>query len=266
MKQTLLELTQDVLNAIDGEEVNVISETIESIQVSQDIKNVYYDLIGRKDWQFLRKLRTLASMSDSDRPTHMLLPEKASKIDFINYNKKKVGSDRRFFQPVKYMFPDEFLQHVNNRDNTKSNYDLVEDVNGVILTIRNDAHPEYYTSFDDIHVVFDNYDSAIEDTLKESNTQMSIFIIPDWEWKNEFVPELPTEMFPLLLAEAKTYCQARKDDTLLQKTEQTAMRHQRHLSQTHGVLQAGVRYPDYGRNGPKMGGSGRRPKIFGPRS
>ena len=67
MKQTLLELTQDVLNAIDGDDVNSISDGVESLQVAQDIKNVYYDLIGRKDWQFLRKLKTLDNIGYTER-------------------------------------------------------------------------------------------------------------------------------------------------------------------------------------------------------
>lgn len=266
MKLTLLELTQNVLNAIDGEEINAISDTVESLQVSQDIQDVYFDIIGRKDWQFLRKLRTLDNLSDSTKPTHMLLPEKASKIDFLMYNNKKVGSTRNFFRPCVYRYPDEFLLALNNRDNTKSTYDVITDVDGAKLTIRNDAPPRYFTSFDDIHIVFDNYDSAIESTLTSDNTQVSLFMIPDWTVEDSFVPVLPDEMFPLLLAEAKTYCQARKDDVLLQKTEQTATRHQRHLSQTHGVVQKGVRYPNYGRNGPKMGGASTRSSVFGPKS
>ena len=266
MKQTLLELTQDVLNAIDGDEVNAIADSVESLQVANDIKVVYYDLIGRKDWQFLRKLKTLTSLADATKPTHLIIPENASKMEFIMYNKQKLGNSRRFMKELFYKYPDEFLLYVNQRDNTQVNYDLVTDFDGAILTVRNDEQPTYFTSFDDKHIVMDAYDSDIESTLQGSNTQIALFMIPEWTVADGFIPDLPAEMFPLLLAEATTYTQARKDDVLLKKTEQTATRHQRHLSQTHGVVQSGVRYPNYGRTGSKSGGSSNRPTIFGPKS
>ena len=89
MKKTLLEITIDVLNAIDGDEVNSISDTVEALQTANDIQNVYYDLIARKDWQFLRKMRKFYSLADGDRPTHLIVPENISKLELVNYNKKR---------------------------------------------------------------------------------------------------------------------------------------------------------------------------------
>lgn len=265
MKLTLLELVVAVLNATDGDEVNSISETTESLQVASDIKDIYYDLIGRKDWQFLRQLTVLDSVSDGDTPTHLLVPANTSKMDFILYNKRTEVGGRNKFKEVFFVFPDEFLSKVNNRDNTQTNYDAITDVNGAILTIRNDVHPTYYTSFDDKYIVMDAYDSDLETTLQGSMTQTSLFKIPTWTVDDSFIPELPAEMFPLFLAECKTYAQARREDVLIKKTEQTAGRHQRHLSQTHGVVQQGVRYPNYGRNSGKTQNTTTRSSIFGPR-
>ena len=266
MKQTLLELTQDILNAIDGEDVNSISDSVESLQVANDVKVVYYDLIGRKDWQFLRKLKTLQSISDFSRPTHLKIPENASKMEFLLYNKKKDGDARNYFKEVYFKYPDEFILYVNQRDNTKDNYNLVTDFDSAIFTIRTDSQPTYFTSFDDKYIVMDSYDSDIENTLQGPNTQISLFMTPDWTVDDNFISDLPSEMFLLLLAEASTYTQARKDSVLMRKTEQTATRHQRHLSQTHGVVQSGVRYPNYGRKGGKSGGYSNRPALFGPKS
>ena len=265
MKLTLLELTVAVLNATDGDEVNSISDTTESLQIAADIKDIYYDLIGRKDWQFLRKLTTFTSVGDPNTPTHLLIPENTSKMDFLLYNKRTEIGGRNKFKEVRFMFPDEFLTKVNGRDNTQSNYDAISDVNGVVLTIRNDIHPTYYTSFDDKYIVMDAYDSSIESTIQGAQTQASLFKIPTWTVDDTFVPELPAEMFPLFLSECKTYAQARKEDVLIKKTEQTAGRHQRHLSQTHGVVQQGVRYPNYGRHSGKTQNSVSRPAIFGPK-
>jgi len=251
MKLSLLELTQDVLNAIEGAEANTISESVESVQVAADIRYVYYDIIGRKDWQFLRKLKSFESVGDINKPTHLLIPDKTSKMEFLLYNKQKQGSARTFFKPINYRYPDEFLISVNGRDNTLPNYDVITDYDGVRFTIRNDAHPTFFTSFDDKRIVLDAYDSRIESTIQGTNTQASLFIHPVWEIDDDFVPELPAEMFAYFLAECMTYALAKKDDQIIQKTEQTARRHQNHLSQTHGVVQGGVRYQNYGRISPK---------------
>jgi len=266
MKQTLLELTIDVLDAIDGDEVNSISDSTESLQISNLIKNVYYDLIGRKDWQFLRKLKSFESVGDLARPTHLRIPDNTSKLEFLNYNKRKVLNSRNFYQPIRFRYPDEFLHSVNQRDNTLSNYVNVTDFDGVVLTIRTDEQPSFFTSFDDKYIVMDSYDNAVEATLQGSNTQAALFIIPDWSVDDNFTPDLPAEMFPQFLAECKTYAIAKNEDNLSQKTEQTAIRHQRHLSQTHGVVQGGVRYPNYGRNPRKVSSASTRSPLFGPLS
>jgi hypothetical protein len=265
MKKTLLEIVIDILNVIDGDEVNSISDTVESLQVAKDVENVYYDLIGRKDWQFLRKFRELYSLSDGDRPTHLLLPENASKVEALFYNKRREAGGRRQQSEVYFKYPDEFLLYVNQRDDTADNYRLITDVDGAKFTIRTDAHPTYFTSFDDKHIVMDAYDSDIEDTLQGEHSQLIVYMIPQWYTKNDFIPELPAEMFPLFISEAMTFCISKKEDNVIQKTEQTAKRHQRHLSQTHGRVQSGVRYPDYGRKSIK-GSSTRRSAHFGPRS
>lgn len=267
MKKTLLEITMDVLNAINGDEINSISDTVEALQTAQDIQNVYYDIIGRKDWQFLRKLKKLDSASSSDLPTHLIVPELASKIEYINYNKRKDGDTRNYYRPVYFKFPDEFLEYVNGRDNTQSNYEVITDVNGVEFTVRNDAHPTYFTSFDDLYVVMDSYDSTLEGTLQGRYTQAGLYMHPAWSMDDNFTPELPAEMFAMFVAECMSYAILKKQDALVQKTEQTAGRHQRHLSQTHGRVQAGVRLPNYGRKGAKSSGSAQtRSPLFGPKS
>lgn len=265
MKKTLLEITIDVLNAIDGDEVNSISDTVESLQAAQDIQTVYYDIIGRKDWQFLRKLKRFLSLSDASRPTHLIIPENTSKLDIVNYNKLKENDSRNYYAPVNFLYPDEFLMYVNQRDNTATDYREITDFNGSTFTIRTNVQPTYFTSFDDKYVVMDAYNSAVEDTLQGHHTQVLLFEWPTWEVSDGFIPQLPAEMFPYFIAECLTYAIAKKEGQLIQKTEQTAGRHQRHLSQTHGVVQTGVRLPDYGRRSSKAPSTNRSP-LFGPKS
>lgn len=267
MKMTLLEMVMRVLNASEGDEINSISDTIEALETATDIQTVYYDIIGRKDWQFLRVLETFDSVGDSEKPTHLLIPEHTSKMETLQYNKRQSIGGRNLYKEVYFKYPDEFLVYVNTRDNTATNYREITDVNGAKLTIRTDAHPTYFTSFDDKYVVMDAYDSDIESTLQGSNTQALIYKHPVWSVDDNFTPELPAEMFPMFLAECMSFKLAKEENRLIQKTEQTAGRHSRHLSQTHGVVQGGVRLPDYGRSSRKSHGSlNRRSPLFGPKS
>ena len=266
MKMTLLEMVIRVLNASEGDEINSISDTIEAYETATDIQTVYYDIIGRKDWQFLRVLETLDSVGDSNYPTHLLIPEHTSKIETLSYNKRQSIGGRNLYKQVHYKYPDEFLVYVNGRDNTATNYSEITDINGAKFTIRTDAHPTYFTSFDDKYIVMDAYDSAIENTLQGSQTQTLIYKHPVWSMTDNFTPELPAEMFPMFLAECMSFKIAKDENRLIQKTEQTAGRHQRHLSQTHGVVQGGVRLPNYGRTPRKAAGTNRRSPLFGPKS
>lgn len=266
MKLTLLEMVMRVLNAADGDEINSISDTIEALETATDIQTVYYDIIGRKDWQFLRVLTTLNSVGDSEKPTHLLIPENTSKIEVLNYNKRQAVGGRNLYSEVYYKYPDEFLIYTNGRDATQPQYDEITDVNGAKFVIKNDAQPTYFTSFDDEYIIMDAYDGDVENTLQGSQTQAVIFKHPVWSVDDNFTPELPAEMFPMFLAECMSFKLAKEENRLIQKTEQTAGRHQRHLSQTHGVVQGGVRLPDYGRSPRKASSTKTRSAIFGPRS
>jgi hypothetical protein len=52
MKMTLLEIVQSTLSSMDSDAVNNINDTIESTQVAEVAKEVYYELDDR-DWETL---------------------------------------------------------------------------------------------------------------------------------------------------------------------------------------------------------------------
>jgi len=53
MKLTLLEIVQDIMNDMDGDEVNAISDTIESQQVAQIVKTTYLEMMANRNWPHL---------------------------------------------------------------------------------------------------------------------------------------------------------------------------------------------------------------------
>src|SRR3546814_4993160 len=71
------------------------------------------------------------------------------------------------------------------------------------LTIRTDAAPTYFTSFDDKTLIFDSYDSAVDSTLQKSKVQVYAYTIPAWVHADDAIPDLPEMAFSVLVEEAK---------------------------------------------------------------
>lgn len=247
MKQSILDMTQDILSDMNSDEVGSITDTLESLQVAQIIKSVYEEMMGRKNWPHLQKLITLDSSLTTARPTHMAVPETIKEVVSISYNKQKASQTAPRWQEVEYLYPDEFLIKTNNRNTDNANTDEITDVSGVKLLIKNDSAPTYYTSFDDENIVFDSYDSEVDTTLQSSKTQVLAYVLPTFTLTDAFVPDLPAEAFPALLAEAKSTCFARIKQSPDAKAEQQSRRSMGWISRKNWQVEGGWRFPNYGR-------------------
>ncbi len=247
-KLSLLAMVQDILNDMDSDEVNSISDTEESLQVAQIIKTTYFEMIDRRDWPHLSKFSILNSVGDTSRPTHLGTPDNLSKLEWFKYNKKKVGETRNRYVDIQYLYPDEFILRTNDRNLDKANVVEVSDYGLAKFQVFNDRQPTYYTSFDDNFIVLDAYDSVIESSVQGGNTQVRIYTIPSWTVSDVFVPDLPMEAFSGLLAESKSVASFKLDDTVDQKAEQQAARQQQRLSKDGWSIKGGIRYPNYGRS------------------
>src|SRR5690606_8810038 len=127
--------------------------------------------------------------------------EDYKRLIFINYNRAKLGETRKMYKPVCYLDPDKFLKKLNARDNTSDNVDIIIDPSGIDLMISNNKAPEYYTSFDDLNLVFDSYDKEVDDSLQESKVQAQAYIIPQFTIADTFIPDLPPDAFAYLVEE-----------------------------------------------------------------
>ena len=251
-KLTLLEIVVDIANDIDSDLVNSISDTVESIQIAQIIKTTYFELMASRNWPHLKRTIQLDSSSDANKPTHLKLPELTKELISFSYNKVKSDSlTRDRYSEIKYLEPDQFLRKVNSRDLTQTNITKVTDFGGAPLYIKTDKQPEWYTSFDDEYVVLDSYDSTIESTLQSSNTQVIVYFEPDWTHSDGFIPDIPSEAFPLLIEEAKSTAFVVLKQQANAKAEQKARRQNSWLSRKSWRVEGGVKYPDYGRSSKK---------------
>ena len=246
-------MVQDILSDMDSDECNSIGDTEESNQVARIIKSCFYDIISRKDWPHLRKTIALENSLVSSIPNRLKLPSGISKMEFLSYSQKKEDTDVQRFKELTYLYPDEFLLKTNSRNGTNSNVDTVV-VDDLTMFIANDTPPQYYTSFDDEWVITDSYVANISTTLTGGQAQCIVYMAPTWSVVDTFIPDLPAEAFPLLLAEAKSTCFARIKQQIDQKSEQQAFRNNNAMAQRGWAVKGGVRYPNYGRSSKKSGG------------
>ena len=138
MAKTLLQLTQDILLVMDGDEVNSISDTEESEQVANIVVRTHDAIVSNSTWYHTRTGITLNPSTDSELPTHMSLPPNVKQMEFINYDKRKVDQERTAFGEVKWRDPDSFLRLLNSRDSTADHIETVTDLSGITLLISND--------------------------------------------------------------------------------------------------------------------------------
>lgn len=247
MKQTLLEIVQDIMNDMDSDRVSSISDTEESEQIAQIVKTTYFEMIGRRDWKHLFKLSSFNSVGDNTKPTHLNTPENLARLEWFKYNRKKLGETRNRYEDITYLEPLEFIQKTNSRNLDADNVEEIVDFDGARFQVFNDKQPEYYTSFDDRFIVLDSYRFDVETTVQGLNSQVYMYTIPSWTADDLFIPDLPLETFPALLAEAKSVASFKLADAADSKAEQQSVRQQKRLSVNGWAVKGGINYPNYGR-------------------
>lgn len=250
MKRTLIEMVQDILSALDAEEVNSIDDTIEATQIASIIKNCYLNLATTRNWAGQRRLLSFNHSATLERPTHIKSPENIKEMLVFKYNVAKTD-DRMEYREVVYREPDVFLRLTSSRGVDTPNTRIITDVGGTPLVIITNKAPSYWTTFDDTYIVCDSFDSQIDDALKASKTQALAFMYPEFVMVDDHVPQMPAEAFPALFNEAKSVAFVEIKQVANQKAEQEATRQHTWLSRNDYSLKGGVRYPNYGRRSSK---------------
>ena len=195
MKRTLLELVQSILNDMDSEPVNSIFDTEEAQQVASVVRDTYFNIIAARQTPEHDELLKLTALSDSSKPTVFEYPTNVKEIRMFEYNGKEVY----WKDPLK------FLDNLpaSGQDDT---VDFTHPINNVVLTVRTDKNPRFYTSFDNQYIICDSYDSAVDTTLTEAKSRCWGTKYPTFTLSDSFIPDISETMFPYLLAESKSVC------------------------------------------------------------
>lgn len=202
MKYSLLDMTQVILSSLDGDEVNSISDTSESMQVARIIRTVYFNIINRAELPEHFDMFQLEASGDDALPIIMYRPENVAKLDWVKYD-----TNEDPLLPVSYNYVtiipfNQYADMVANWDFSSGNTSEVV-LSGFTIRYQNDRVPTYCTILKDRIIIFDAYNSTVEDTLQSSKTLCYGQLIPSFLMEDGFIPELDDSQFPLLLNEAK---------------------------------------------------------------
>lgn len=247
MKRTLLEMVQSIINDMDGDEIESITDTFEAEQVAIIVRDVFFDIIDKRNWPHLKKLIAVTA-TDGTSPSTIIIPDPIKEVVDLRFNKQRDGETRRRYERLTYLYPDEFLDKTDQRNSDATNVDIVTSPEGAELLIMNDRHPTYWTSFSDDSITFDSYDSAQYVFIPATSIKCYAYETPTWTASDSFVPDLPEEAFTYLLEEAKSTAFFTLKNMVNEKAERKSQIHNAWLSRKAYRAMGGVRYPNYGRN------------------
>lgn len=207
MAYTLLQMVQRVAEFINAGAVNSISDTRESEQIATIIKETYEDLIVTKQIQAKNRLFKIEPLSDPSKPVYFRVQSPIIRLDYLKYYCENVWKTLDYIEPEEFMEKSLALKSHRRgeswQDFPEENVEVVEDFSGVKFYINNDKDPEYYTSFDDKHIVCNSYNKTVEASLQADKVSCKGVLMPTFEFKNDFVPEIAEQHFPLLLSASK---------------------------------------------------------------
>jgi hypothetical protein len=206
MKYTLLELTQSVLRSIKGEAVNSISDTQESLDVADIVKECYYTIISRMDLPEAKTLFELNASGDNTKPTLMTVPDDVYSVEWIEYDNQTLDDTEPNYMGITFVPLKDIFELTNYLDTTETYVaEMTLTINGdaIPFKYRSDKAPEYAATIDDNQIIFDSYDSEVDTTLQKSKSRAYGIRLTDWEVDDDFTPNLDAHQFQLLLKEAK---------------------------------------------------------------
>lgn len=227
MKYTLLELVQRILGSMGSDEVNNISDTTESMDVANVIKECYFDIVSEIGFKEHYGLYHLDSSGDNTKPTQMTLPANALSLDKLKYNVGETVQDTEF-RDLCFMELEEFMRVMDgyNLDETGVATQIVSTSTGDYnFKYRTDEFPRYYCTLNDNLILFDAVKLSVESTLTSSRTYCVGSLAPTFVMSNTYVPDLDARHFQLLLNAAKAQAFVEIKQTANDKAERKERRH-----------------------------------------
>lgn len=206
---TLLEMTQNILSAMDSDDVNSISDTEESWQVATVIVETYFEQFANRVIPEQQGLLALTNGGDPAIPTWLIIPQSYNLIEWIKYDTQLQGLGS--YTDVKYLDPQQFIFNTNRsaisgQPNTQTVTIPIPNGGNFTYAVFDNIAPTWWTSFDDQNLYFDSFNAGLETTLTAANCLAWGQTALSFDMTDSTVPTLDQNLFPLLLAEAKSVC------------------------------------------------------------
>lgn len=223
MDRTLLYTVQRVLEKLNLDPVNSITDTEDSLIIAREAETTFYDMMARADWPDKIDLITVNSKNDLTEPTVLVLSENTSWIKSLRYDATTSSDNHKVIKEICWLEPEDFLEKVYSRNTDNSDVDEVK-YKDMPVFVFNDRMPEYYTSFDNVNLVLDSYDGDEEDTLNGDKTICYGRVDPTWTHDDDFVIPLQDDLHPLFLSSLTVACSQYMTGDLSQEDERRAQR------------------------------------------
>ena len=194
--KNVLQYVQSCLNTMDSDEVDTIADTAEATQIAELLEDVYYELLNRQEWEFLKGPVTLTAAGDITNPTKFTVPAGLRHLHKVWYNIDESGGMNR--RELLFVEPEDFLLRTGG--SAAAGKLLITEGSQLQFYVRTDRMPTFYTTFDDVTIYCDAYKASIETSLVTSKISAFGVALPAFAVDDEFVPELPENMVPLLQA------------------------------------------------------------------
>lgn len=254
MKYTLLQLVQAIGSSIDSDEINSVGDSVESQQLVNIVRTVYFDILSRTNLPEHYSLVNLQASGNSTYPTIMTVPSDVEEVIWLKYNNATTSDTDVQMRRVDFLPLEEFLQKMHNLDESADNISsftyTTTGTNSTKFLYWTNKHPEYYTTFDDHTLIFDSYDNTVDTTLQSSKTLAYAKLVIPFNETDSFTPNLDEAQFPLLLNEAKALAWAELRQTENAKIERSArqnwtnVQHNKFSTEKQSYFD---RLPNYGR-------------------
>lgn len=254
-QQTLLQMTQEILQSMQSDQVTSITDTAESTAVATCIQRTYWDLFGLED---LPEHYTLFKLTETSTatPNLMTIPLNCMKLDWVKYNVETLTDTNDQFMDVGYVETKQFLDRQLSLLQGESNVasytytfsPLGTDTVEVLYTTG--TRPRFYTSPDDYNLIFDGLDTSVDTFLRSAKTLAWGLIDPVFTFSDSFTPDLDVRQYAMLFNESKAQAFVELKQTQNAKAEQRGRRLMISAQKTKNRtpnLSALDRLPNYGR-------------------
>jgi hypothetical protein len=229
-----------------SDEVNSIHDNPEAMDVAIAVRTTYFDIVSQLNLPEHYELFKLVASGDGSKPCLMTKPSTIDKVLWIQYMKTDASGLEKM-QGVYWKDPSSFTHDMHDLTPGESNVGSMV-VDGITYYFYNDRDPEFYTSYDDVHIVFDGYRSDLEATLQNHKTLAYGSKEIAWEMEDNFIPDIATRDHTLLLNEAKALAFAEIKQTQHASAERNARRHRIRMQKDRfDVAKPKNDYPNYGR-------------------